>query len=246
MGAQGLMPRSTVYPRPRGGTSARRPYAPFAAGLSPPTRGNPGLRRRHAGAAGSIPAHAGEPDIRTERRRMRTVYPRPRGGTPDAWAFVIRPSGLSPPTRGNQRRVGQYQHHLGSIPAHAGEPKAFSIADCPLWVYPRPRGGTNQGVDNAAIDEGLSPPTRGNHWLGGGELQPPGSIPAHAGEPFDLSINPRLARVYPRPRGGTAMTGGVPANARGLSPPTRGNLGGALLGILPARSIPAHAGEPSR
>ena len=73
-----------------------------------------------------------------------------------------------------------------------------------------------------------------------------GSIPAHAGEPpLSRLYNPR-PRVYPRPRGGTTPRGRHRLLARGLSPPTRGN---RLLRVRRAgqrRSIPAHAGEPTR
>ena len=53
-----------------------------------------------------------------------------------------------------------------------------------------------------------------------------------------------IAGVYPRPRGGTAVTGIVAALANGLSPPTRGNQTQLPSVILLRRSIPAHAGEP--
>ena len=75
------LPRA-VYPRPRGGTSSRAaPRAP-RTGLSPPTRGNPPLRRKSISGGRSIPAHAGEPPLRPLRKRRTGVYPRPRGGTP--------------------------------------------------------------------------------------------------------------------------------------------------------------------
>ena len=77
--------------------------------------------------------------------------------------------------------------------------------------------------------KGLSPPTRGNRYLGLSSLDGSRyrSIPAHAGEP--LASNPSrtwpLFKVYPRPRGGTYA----------ITTPS----GMSLL-----RSIPAHAGEP--
>ena len=55
--------RSTVYPRPRGGTKSPRPVP--------------------ASSSGSIPAHAGEPRPANGHPRRPAVYPRPRGGT--AW-----------------------------------------------------------------------------------------------------------------------------------------------------------------
>ena len=70
-----------VYPRPRGGTGYQFLRALFDRGLSPPTRGNPGVRTFGASSVRSIPAHAGEPPSPRRPRPTRRVYPRPRGGT---------------------------------------------------------------------------------------------------------------------------------------------------------------------
>ena len=50
--------------------------------------------------------------------------------------------GLSPPTRGNPKRIKWSGNRAGSIPAHAGEPHVANSPIFLLWVYPRPRGGT--------------------------------------------------------------------------------------------------------
>ena len=114
-----------------------------------------------------------------------------------------------------------------------------------MAVYPRPRGGT-QHVDNGAwFCPGLSPPTRGNlaeQWAMAGRAR---SIPAHAGEPRSGRRKTSNPKVYPRPRGGTRDAPRRCAFAPGLSPPTRGNLGGLARIALKPRSIPAHAGEPN-
>ena len=91
---------------------------------------------------------------------------------------------------------------------------------------------------------GLSPPTRGNLQDGRPRDNSNRSIPAHAGEPFpSLSAGERI-RVYPRPRGGTGRLHSVHTDARGLSPPTRGNHNLLFYAYYDGRSIPAHAGEP--
>ncbi len=51
--------------------------------------------------------------------------------------------------------------------------------------------------------------------------------------------------VYPRVRGGTLINSPMPAQGGGLSPRARGNRCRAQSGRLPARSIPACAGERS-
>ena len=113
-----------------------------------------------------------------------------------------------------------------SIPAHAGEPAMGASALAYRSVYPRPRGGTS--VLLLMIDRGDR------------------SIPAHAGEPRPFARVSGRVQVYPRPRGGTAARIPNSANARGLSPPTRGNHHQTQGEAERAGSIPAHAGEPAR
>ena len=54
------------------------------------------------------------------------------------------------------------------------------------------------------------------------------------------------SKVYPRPRGGTAISSSVYSRSSGLSPPTRGNHGACHNWGGGHGSIPAHAGEPDR
>ena len=92
---------------------------------------------------------------------------------------------------------------------------------------------------------GLSPPTRGNHLTLRRPKGKTGSIPAHAGEPASRQAKDALAKVYPRPRGGTPSRRALPVVDLGLSPPTRGNLEDRSGRLEKLRSIPAHAGEPT-
>ena len=72
------------------------------------------------------------------------------------------------------------------------------------------------------------------------------SIPAHAGEPKSSCRSDTSIRVYPRPRGGTETINDFLTSRLGLSPPTRGNPDAVSCKTIGDRSIPAHAGEPSR
>ena len=176
-----------VYPRPRGGTRARRSLLRRRAGLSPPTRGNP-MRSSHPRISlRSIPAHAGEPFLAVRARPVVEVYPRPRGGTAGTMAATKNLMGLSPPTRGNPLRWLKAVWPLRSIPAHAGEP--YWDADDALGgeVYPRPRGGTLAVRRLRVLGGGLSPPTRGNRGCPPRLRRTMRSIPAHAGEPLALA-----------------------------------------------------------
>ena len=74
-------PWSRVYPRACGGTRPRSFPEEIAMGLSPRMRGN--LIRNMEGRVqeGSIPAHAGEPDLVNAAVNLELVYPRACGGT---------------------------------------------------------------------------------------------------------------------------------------------------------------------
>ena len=93
---------------------------------------------------------------------------------------------------------------------------------------------------------GLSPPTRGNQHEVSVAVYALRSIPAHAGEPLSRRRLAPPAGVYPRPRGGTGYRYAGTMCSVGLSPPTRGNPDGMAATLRPSRSIPAHAGEPTR
>ena len=193
---------------------------------------------------GSIPAHAGEPSFTSSCMGASGVYPRPRGGTVSDSPLLRQIRGLSPPTRGNRETSRGWRRRRRSIPAHAGEPCKQKMIPPPTGVYPRPRGGTPASAISRLTPRGLSPPTRGNPFQRLFGADSVGSIPAHAGEPPQLSRRERRPAVYPRPRGGTALLRAHPAVADGLSPPTRGNRHRGVGVVKWQRSIPAHAGEP--
>ena len=194
-----------------------------AAGLSPPTRGNRREMPVREIKGGSIPAHAGEPDSHTATHRERGVYPRPRGGTVGTRSSGDKGKGLSPPTRGNRPPPRPLPFAVGSIPAHAGEPKSCRRVSARNRVYPRPRGGTTVKSLSKRGVSGLSPPTRGNRVPFHRARKYRRSIPAHAGEPRRARGHTGRARVYPRPRGGTGHGDADADPIHGLSPPTRGN-----------------------
>ena len=186
--------RTGVYPRPRGGASGANFSHVTDSGLSPPTRGSPGVIVGRIPSGRSIPAHAGEPAGLWSAVRSTTVYPRPRGGASSNVVTSRVRCGLSPPTRGSLNRAVCNLYKQRSIPAHAGEPAGWSSIRRCETVYPRPRGGAASSPAHARGSipahagevvvacaqleiRGLSPPTRGTDSRRG-------SIPAHAGEPL--------------------------------------------------------------
>ena len=54
---------------------------------------------------------------------------------------------------------------------------------CSIRVYPRPRGEPGPWIRDTTRVMGLSPPTRGTPVQHPPAPGPPGSIPAHAGNP---------------------------------------------------------------
>src|SRR5690606_8614820 len=131
----------------------------------------------------SIPARAGEPARRRDGRSAAGVYPRSRGGTPAARAGRAFEDGLSPLARGNPAGHVESVHHLGSIPARAGEPRPTQPGSDFIPVYPRSRGGPPTAQLVSLPMEGLSPLARGNPQRLDFCPQRVGSIPARAGEP---------------------------------------------------------------
>ena len=100
-------------------------------------------------------------------------------------------------------------------------------------------------IDIRALEEGLSPHTRGNLRYERTPSTDCGPIPAHAGEPgTDVRRTTRL-RAYPRTRGGTTSAASGHFQYSGLSPHTRGNRKQAAFATAAVGPIPAHAGEPS-
>ncbi len=175
------VPRTRVYPRPRGEASDRACAYAVRCGLSPPTRGSRGR-----------PASS---------RLARRVYPRPRGEAAGGGCVPGPIMGLSPPTRGSLLVTTAARRGTRSIPAHAGKPYDILHDGKPTGVYPRPRGEADPAGGSHRRTVGLSPPTRGSQAKLELKCEPPGSIPAHAGKPSRTARHEGRQQVYPRPRG---------------------------------------------
>ena len=176
---------------------------------------------------------------------MHRAYPRSRGATEAIKEFAKPDRGLSPLTRGNQKRIHHPPRARGPIPAHAGQPFSGHPRRTAFWAYPRSRGATVDITLMSTKDPGLSPLTRGNplpvHDVG----QPPGPIPAHAGQPRWPTPACSPSWAYPRSRGATQKAFAAAEPALGLSPLTRGNLGLVAIELRIDGPIPAHAGQPT-
>ena len=80
------LPLRGVYPRRCGGTNCGATANIPTAGLSPQVRGNRSQQVCDRERAGSIPAGAGEPNWMSTSEKIRWVYPRRCGGTPNTLA----------------------------------------------------------------------------------------------------------------------------------------------------------------
>ncbi len=155
-------PPRWVYPRACGGTCFTPSLRLVSAGLSPRMRGNRRVPGADSPLAGSIPAHAGEPQCVSRLPSWARVYPRACGGTSRVPAPRPVLTGLSPRMRGNHAVKATAPVLARSIPAHAGEPGHMSRPDHAPWVYPRACGGTADASRAAIPRGGLSPRMRGN------------------------------------------------------------------------------------
>ena len=94
-----------VYPRVCGGTGRAGSNDDHDGGLSPRVRGNPPYQDAPKQLPRSIPACAGEPDVKLSVVPLLKVYPRVCGGTPFSLSIAFSTA--------------------RSIPACAGEPALF-------------------------------------------------------------------------------------------------------------------------
>ena len=234
-----------VYPRTHGETILVGHLCLRFYGLSPYTRGNLMSRPFFNAWMRSIPVHTGKPTILYARVVSYRVYPRTHGETSTASQHAARDGGLSPYTRGNLNRQNLDTNTEGSIPVHTGKPQAETNDHGTSKVYPRTHGETPTPACSTSTISGLSPYTRGNHFMMESDPNQRRSIPVHTGKPIALDAGLSFDKVYPRTHGETTRTPSSPSPPTGLSPYTRGNLWLWRIMILSMRSIPVHTGKPS-
>ena len=111
--------------------------------------------------------------------------------------------GLSPRARGKLGVAGTHAHETGSIPACAGEAALWAWMRAHPEVYPRVRGGSFVVIGQGVRVYGLSPRARGKRFRVARFARDKRSIPACAGEAFQVPHQPDKRGVYPRVRGGS-------------------------------------------
>ena len=166
----------------------RRPYQRRvdARGLSPRVRGKPPRNRARVSAGRSIPACAGETATSDCDCRANRVYPRVCGGNGHPRRPVPARLGLSPRVRGKPGPMPHLRDKGRSIPACAGETPGAAGPPQSKQVYPRVCGGNDARRRNRRVACGLSPRVRGKPTVSGLGRCLWRSIPACAGETFQV------------------------------------------------------------
>ena len=232
-----------VYPRVGGGNTRDGKPATRQHGLSPRGRGKRGKGGGKGVVQRSIPAWAGETQVRPGLWGLHSVYPRVGGGNESAGLDRQYPGGLSPRGRGKPRAKTPKRNRAGSIPAWAGETPGKSGFSARWAVYPRVGGGNQDPQHIGQPQQGLSPRGRGKHEHRSNSGNPRRSIPAWAGETTTQIEGVGYKRVYPRVGGGNSYRVEASLQSTGLSPRGRGKRGRNGNWPLFRRSIPAWAGE---
>ena len=194
----------------------------------------------------SIPASAGQPVSSCRECQRAEVYPRECGAAQYLLAQHVFVIGLSPRVRGSPFTPRVSVIVIRSIPASAGQPRADEHYIASSRVYPRECGAAAGAFGITPSAAGLSPRVRGSPFSRRRVLRFLGSIPASAGQPFQVGNDACSTQVYPR-ECGAALYGGISQRTMmGLSPRVRGSLLPMLLYQDGLRSIPASAGQPHR
>ena len=202
-----------------------RPARARPQGPSPLTRGSPACRHDRRGRQGSIPAHAGQPSPAAVSSSRMRVHPRSRGAATENFDSALSGEGPSPLTRGSPGCHDSILGCVGSIPAHAGQPKPSTFPARECRVHPRSRGAADPAERKVVRFLGPSPLTRGSPLIVQIDIIGAGSIPAHAGQPTGKDRAGHSHRVHPRSRGAARWQITRRQPRKGPSPLTRGSRG---------------------
>ena len=242
-GRRERFPRTRPHPRSRGENGKNAALEIRELGSSPLTRGKRAVLHLDYTETRLIPAHAGKTWRCGWRHPVGWAHPRSRGenGKPPTQARPIY--GSSPLTRGKRNAGSERERGRGLIPAHAGKTNDGGFGSVGKRAHPRSRGENPPAQHGRARTRGSSPLTRGKRSSARPGNASGGLIPAHAGKTKAPPPESITTAAHPRSRGENVM-GGCPRTRRvGSSPLTRGKQAVALVFLLIAGLIPAHAGK---
>ena len=198
-------------------------YAWLLQGSPPLTRGKPSIRKKPTCSLRITPAHAGK-----------TIS-----------AVIINGIfiGSPPLTRGKQSSSFIFDILPRITPAHAGKTGFMEEGIHKYRDHPRSRGENNKQIQEAWIEWGSPPLTRGKRCKRKNCDVTERITPAHAGKTnFRYPVTLRLGD-HPRSRGENRKKGIEMGGVIGSPPLTRGKLNNAAYCVRGARITPAHAGK---
>ena len=144
-------------------------------------RGTPADIPRNPRQTGIIPAYAGNTMIRLGLVRLRRDHPRVCGEHIADKMRVLAKKGSSPRMRGT-RACGTRPHSpAGIIPAYAGNTRRSGSSKADSGDHPRVCGEHHLVNSRTEYGQGSSPRMRGTLQCRPKRHQPPGIIPAYAG-----------------------------------------------------------------
>ncbi len=216
---------------------------PGDKGRSPRVRGRLDKWGQPKRTVGSIPAGAGETWHHGPPSDVPWVDPRGCGGDIRCSARRRVALGRSPRVRGRREHALLVGSRYGSIPAGAGETRPRVRPREARRVDPRGCGGDTCTMASAQAKTGRSPRVRGRHRVGRREAALSGSIPAGAGETWEIGRWRRSKRVDPRGCGGDISAIHTALKSKGRSPRVRGRRHWRQRARPREGSIPAGAGE---
>ena len=219
-----------------------RPVA-YRLGSSPHTRGALQPFDLAEDVVGIIPAYAGSTSTNSWRGRSSTDHPRIRGEHPESDAGALPVGGSSPHTRGAQPHEAASREMKRIIPAYAGSTVRRASSTWSTADHPRIRGEHGVGHDEAVVDGGSSPHTRGARWTFAAMATRPRIIPAYAGSTRAPAWARGPAPDHPRIRGEHGLVRRRDPHLPGSSPHTRGAPDQLDVPRLDLRIIPAYAGS---
>ena len=234
---------STVHPRSRGEHWLDLQALVDDCGSSPLARGTPAASIPSSRPHRFIPARAGNTSTAWRASGRPTVHPRSRGEHTLRTQVSSSGAGSSPLARGTPRAEILVGICRRFIPARAGNTGTPCARRARGAVHPRSRGEHLGAQDFAALSSGSSPLARGTPRRGSACPAPQRFIPARAGNTLNGIHAHHLLPVHPRSRGEHCPPSFSPRGPGGSSPLARGTRPEGAIGSIPARFIPARAGN---
>ena len=231
------------HPRSRGEYTHPDYLRPAVVGSSPLSRGIPWRRTRRSKPRRIIPALAGNTGTKAAAGMLVGDHPRSRGEYLTVYPDENGAYGSSPLSRGIPEGGALHRGEGGIIPALAGNtaPAAASLSS--TTDHPRSRGEYLDRLTKRNGNAGSSPLSRGIRAVITEQVLAIRIIPALAGNTGCWAGSRSWCWDHPRSRGEYGISSRSGLSSKGSSPLSRGIPSIPRVTILPARIIPALAGN---